>query len=246
MQALRAFVISVGLLAGQVCLAQSGDSGAGGAPEKYYQVEVIAFQYTGPPTNAGEQFDQLEVEAWLPPEPFDIDADNRRREAVSYTDVRYLAQALERLRGSARYQVMTANAWIQPLLSESESIAVPIGYDSRTAPDPVGAASRRAASPRLSGSLRIFGDHLLFADIELAAVLPGGGSDGDGAGSGAMEAGAGSGAGPAPGATPVGSGMQTYHLSQRRRIKLEERHYFDHPFIGALISVTRHEKGGDG
>jgi hypothetical protein len=40
------------------------------------------------------------------------------------------------------------------------------------------------------------------------------------------------------GETP--NGLAVYHISEIRRIKLDEVQYFDHPYIGAIVSVTRY------
>jgi len=220
--------IAVLLLAVPTCFAQSEDSGA--ASRIRYHVEVIAFQYQGPDTAAGEQLDRVLVESYLPEPGFDIDEYNRVRETVSYTGVTQLSGALERLRASPQYSVLAASAWVQPLLSQRQSVAVPVGedYPGATSAGPSGGA----VSNQTTGSVRIFGDHLLFVDMNLLASLaraPATASDSFG--------GASSGAAAARDA----GGLRSYRISERRRIKLEEVHYFDHPYIGALLHVSRYQ-----
>lgn len=210
------------------------------ADRKKYLVEVITFRYLGPDTSAGEVFDRLFVEDYLPTDPFDIDEYNRVREAVAYKDMDKLAGALEKLRLDRRYQVMSKVAWVQPLLDRNEAIDVPLGYESRTAGSSLHAPTASPVSSRLSGSLRVYGDYLLFVDIDLKAVLPKRAED-------LSTADADQSLSPTViGGTPISGNdpenrFDVFHLTEKRRIKLEEFHYFDHPRFGAIVSVVRHE-----
>jgi len=210
------------------------------ADRKKYLVEVITFRYLGPDSSAGETFDRLFVEDYLPTDPFDIDEYNRVREAVAYTDMDKLAGTLEKLRLDRRYQVISNVAWVQPLLARNEAINVPLGYDSRTERSSLHAPTASPASSRLSGSLRVYGDYLLFVDIDLKVTLPRRAED-------SPTADADRSLSPTViGGTPISSNdpdsrFGVFHLSEKRRIKLEEFHYFDHPRFGAIVSVVRHE-----
>lgn len=225
------------LLAGQSCFAQTEESDS--TPKIQYHVEVIAFQYQGPDTSAGEDVDRLLVENYLPGGSFDIDEYNRVRETVSYTNVVQLGSALERLRASPQYSVLAASAWEQPLLSQSEAVSVPLGYEPPASSDSSGEYSRTRASPGLTGSVRIYGGHLLFANMELRATLPRRAPADEGSGQSFSASSAERGADS--GRTRLGDRFQSFRISETRRIKLEEVHYFDHPYIGAILSVTRYE-----
>lgn len=238
------FVVFSLLVAGSPVFAQSNESepestdGGEKAPGKQYRVEVITFQYLGPDSSAGESFDRVPVEKYLPSEPFNIDAYNRIREAVAYTDVRDLAGALERLRANSYYTVMSSSAWIQPLLDRSEAVEVPLGDEGQEPGDALRDGFNEPAPARVSGTLSVYGDYLLFVDLDLAAVLPGRG----GSGSGYRQYSGASGTG---GDSLPGSRNDVFRISERRRIKLEEFHYFDHPYMGAIVSVTRYEGDGE-
>lgn len=234
----RLLLLSTLLAAGQLCFAQSDQSGeasteAGQASGKQYLVELIAFQYQGPDSSAGEQFDPFLVESYLPRDPVNIDEYRRVRDAVTYTDLVHLSDALQRLRSSPQYAVMTRAAWIQPLLSRRDAVDVPVGSE-----DSGPAAGSGSGSPGVSGTVSVHGDHLLFVDVDIRAALPArmSGREGAGESSGDSINGASTLSRPAS-----RGGVEVFRISERRRIKLEEVQYFDHPYIGAILSVTRHE-----
>lgn len=118
-------LIVLWLLGGQMSFAQSED--ASSSSTKRYHVEAIAFQYQGPDTSGGESLHRLTVEEYLPESAFDIDQYNRVRDIVSYTGFKQLGRALERLRASPQYSVLSASAWVQPLLSRSRAVDVRLG-----------------------------------------------------------------------------------------------------------------------
>lgn len=249
MSILRTLLFSLAVLSVAVSLpaqSQSTESGSTGTDtsaestdaqdpgqdnRKKYLVEVITFQYLGPDTSGGETYDQLLVGDYLPSRPFNFDDYNRVREAVSYTDMKVLSGSLEKLRLNERYRILTNVAWVQPLLGKNEAVEVPVGQDSSTG---------QTNSEGLSGSIRVYGDYLLFLELNLRMALPT--RMGDNLPATSTES----------GSTSVISGSQTsqsrsanrlevFHLSEKRRIKLEEFHYFDHPFFGAIVSVVRYE-----
>lgn len=214
--------------------SDTGDAASGAADNRIqYLVEVITFRYLGSDMSGGETFDQLYVEDYLPSDPFDIDEYNRVNGTVSYTNMSALAGALQQLQGSERYQVLSSNAWIQPLLGRDEAVDVPLGQDGGTS---LGASSGEPVYSRLSGSMRVYGDYLLFVDIDLKIKLP----------ARAEDTGYTTVIGGASTSEPLSDGIETFHLSERRRIKLEEIHYFDHPYFGAIVSVVRHGGGQSG
>lgn len=221
-------------LASSACFAQSAESQSGA--QIRYHVEFIAFEYQGPDTSAGEALDTLLVTDYLPAPAFDRQAQERLRATVSHTDISILGRALQRLRASPQYSVLTTSAWIQPLLGQSEAVAVPVGQDPRQ----TGSLSGPPA-PRVSGSVRVFGSRLLFVDLALRATLP---DDERGTAATTRESGeaaAGAHDRDTFGRALLDDGLVSYRISEKRRIKLEEVHYFDHPRIGALLYVTRYE-----
>lgn len=221
-------LIAVCLLAGQTCFAQSVDTGS--SSTKRYHVEVITFQYQGADTSGGESLRRLTVEEYLPEPAFDIDEYNRVREVVSFTGFKQLGRALERLRASPRYAVLSASAWVQPLLSQNRAVDVRLGEDAPASPDLLQDA-RGSAVRQVSGSVRVYGDHLLFVDLDLRARLPNRASPDQPSGSGDSPA----------GRVRLDDAHDTFAITESRRIKLDEIHYFDHPYIGAIVSVTRYQ-----
>lgn len=184
------------------------------------------------------------VEDYFPPEPFDIEEYHRVRENVSYTEIVHLSDALERLRLAPQYSVMVHTAWVQPLLGKDEAIDVPLGYAARSTTSSLHSGSPEPVSPRMSGSLRVYGDYLLFVDLELKASLPrraGAQSDEEAQATSFTSIIGGTGAA----GTEAADAFEVFRISEKRRIKLEEFHYFDHPYIGAIVSVTRYEQPDD-
>lgn len=232
------FSVFAALLTAQPGFAQSDQQGASTSQIRYH-VEVIAFEYQGPDTAAGEDTDRLLVQNYLPDAPFDIDEYNRVQKTVSYTNITDLGGALERLRASPQYSVLAASAWVQPLLGHNQAVDVPLGDDFRGASGSQQDASRGPMSSRLTGSVRIYGDQLLFVDMRLHATLPRRAPVGGGTGQ-SRDASA-TGAGDEYGRRPLDDGLRSYRIEETRRIKLEEAHYFDHPYIGAVLYVRRYE-----
>lgn len=95
-------------------------------------------------------------------------------------------------------------------------------------------AGGAGADSRISGTLSVYGDHYLFVDLNLEAAFPESMDENNAFQStSAIPAG--------DGAESGGNGPRVFHISERRRIKLDEVQYFDHPYIGAIVSVTRYE-----
>jgi hypothetical protein len=232
------------LFSAATCFAQSTGSDesavddAQTAPRKQYRVEVIAFQYQGPDSAGGEVFDPFYVEDYLPGTGIDMDEYDRVRESVTFTELRVLRNAVERLRSRGQYSVLAAAAWIQPLLSEREAVDVPLGDALWASAGALTASTEGSSSPQLAGTVRIYGGHYLFADVDLKATLPGRAAR-DGATGESFDQSDDNRTGLDY--SRANRDLVPYRISERRRIKLEEVHYFDHPYIGALVSVTRHQ-----
>lgn len=238
------------LFAASPCFAQSEESDTGddeaapGQQRKQYLVEVIIFEYLGPDSSAGETFDSLVVSDYFPSSSFDIEEYNRVNKLVSYTNMNHLAGALQRLSNAEQYRVMKRLAWTQPLLNREEAIDIDVGSESGSDLRSLDETASQLASDQLAGSVRVFGDHLLFVELNIRARLdrrrrntnredePDGQTSDNGftsvLSSGSRES------------RQTGPRFNTYHIAERRRIKLEEYHYFDHPYLGAIVSVWRH------
>jgi len=238
------------LFAGQPSLAQSGDTAendGGAAPEqqrKQYLVELIVFEYPGPDSSAGEDFDTLVVSDYFPPEPFDIERYNRFNELVSYTGLEHLDDALQRLDSDPRYRIMERLAWTQPLLGKQEAIDIEIGPEPAATLGTLEGTTRPIIANSLSGSVRVYGDYLLFVELDIKARLDRR-RDADGTDQPQAESSDNGftsilGSGSMPG-LQAEARFDTYHLRERRRVKLEEYHYFDHPYLGAIVTVWRHQ-----
>lgn len=236
------------LFASQPSFAQSEDANQDddATPEqqrKQYRVELIVFEYLGPDSSAGERFDSLVVSDYFPAESFDIQEYSRRNEMVSYTDIKHLPNTLQRLSSDDQYRIMERLAWTQPLLSRQEAIDISVGREVGDTVQTLNETTRQLTGSSLSGTVSVYGDFHLFVDMDIKARLdrradsdqnaePTEQSSDNGftsiLGSGSRER------------QQAGPQFNTYHLGERRRVKLEEFHYFDHPYLGAIITVWRH------
>lgn len=217
-----------------------------------YRVEIITFQYLEATHTLDskksnekydEKFDAFLIEDYLPKSKFNINSHNRLWENISHTEMTILEDALKKLLLNDNYRVLSHNAWIQPLLNKQNAVAVPLNFSRYFAANSLHPTGDTELAPNIDGSIKIYGDYLLFADIDLKAILA-------------------SPPKPIEQSFELGSSLfapslendlnienqdetqkiyQAYKLQEKRRIKLEETHYFDHPFIGAVIHVARHE-----
>jgi len=203
--------------------------------ERRYLVEVIVFNYLGPISAGGElwhresliQFDP-EIYTQLPerpgaPTPLNNPIPETRAEEnpVRFTELKHLLPYFQKLSSDSRYEVLTRVAWTQPLYDKRDSVRVPLTLsppDTATAIQPY----QFVDSP-VKGGIRIFENRLLFVDLDITDEFLTGVPD--------YSAGARS-------ARPAG----VYQLREKRRVKLNEIHFFDHPFFGALIRVSRVEQ----
>jgi len=238
------------LAAVQPCFAQSADSAADDGEadadpqRKQYRVELIVFEYLGPDSSAGEAFGSLVVSDYFPSEPFDIERYNRVNEMVSYTDMKHLSDATERLGDDEQYRLMERIAWTQPLLKKGEAIDIDIGRQAADTLRTLEGGRSPLPMSGVSGTVRVYGDFHLFVELDIKARLerqpdpaqdeaPAAQTDEDGFTS---ILGAGT-----PASRQAAPRFDTYHIVERRRVKLEEYHYFDHPYLGAIVTVWRHE-----
>lgn len=186
---------------------------------RQYLVEVIVFKHEGPDSSSGELWTAREFELPAPPQP--KTAPNPI--PVEYTELKHLNNALQALRTDARYRPLTYRAWLQPLSGRNQAPKVPISAPSSFR------AGVYAMSKPLDGSLRVFESHLLFVEVDLTARFGHGEPSFTTARPG-VDAG-----------TPAtfDRGPTAFRISEKRRVKLNEEHYFDHPKFGALVRVSR-------
>lgn len=188
------------------------------AAEKSYRVEAIVFAQ---PATAGEE-ERWPTAATLPPaletvnSTADLSADSK------------LTSALQALKG-APYRVLTQASWTQ--VATDKAATKPIAL--------------RSADGALDGTVLFYVSRFLHSEINLrlraqppvatsaaTATAPqrpavAGGSGGDNSAAVIV----------APAAAEA-TAIPVYRLSERRRIKSAETHYFDHPKFGVLLRVT--------
>ena len=197
--------------------------------EKQYRVEVIVFNYHGPISANGEIWHRVSPfefspESYrvtsLPEEEDSIELTNEPNNPIQFTELNALLPYLSKLHSDSRYEVATYSAWTQPLYEKNESVRVelvpPIDADSINEVSPF-------REPTATGSVQIFENRLLFVDIDIQNNFDSGLVDYSNPSSASD--------------SPTG----IHRIKEKRRVKLNEIHYFDHPFFGALVRVSREE-----
>lgn len=203
--------------------------------EKRYLVEVIVFNYLGQITADGEiwhraplfEFDPESFkstslygsENTVPSEPQYGAGENVNDDVIQFTQLSALLPHLVKLYSDPRYSVATHAAWIQPLYEKRESVPVELISASELEST---SAFRRAKNP-ITGSVQIFENRLLFVDLDIKNEF---GGDAYSRSLSFAE-------------TDTSRPAGIYRLKEKRRVKLNEIHYFDHPFFGALVRVSR-------
>lgn len=153
---------------------------------------------------------------------------------VTLTELDHLANTYRVLQADPQYRVLQHAAWLQPIVNKKEAAVVNISSLPATmvAGGPGESTGRVVAAnlPRLErsdvfGTIRIYENRLLFVEAQVSYKEPQTGS-----------------AGRYP-ATQAEAGHRplTYKIDEKRRVKLNELHYLDHPFFGVLIRVSRWE-----
>lgn len=214
--------------------------------QRRYLVEVIIFNNANPVSSDGELWHRTR------PVSFTADAavpgqraENAEwEEIVEFTQLRALLPTLYKLYSSDRYEVLTNVAWTQPLYNKRDSFAVEL--TARPWMDSIKEIKGPATAVR--GSVRVFENRLLFVELDIENTFT------DGTTNPVETA-----VLPIDPATPAGSAAPistvatlaaapstepppgTYTLRDKRRVKLNELHYFDHPFFGVLVRVSRWE-----
>lgn len=188
-----------------------------------YLVEVIVFKHEGHDSSSGERWAAPEFE--LP--PASTPAASTDPLAVEYTELEHLARALRDLDADAQYRPLTYRAWLQSLSGRSQAPQVPLSAPSAYR------AGVYAMSKPLEGWLRVFESHLLFVEIELTARF---GPDRPSMATSRRPI-----DNAVSGNTVFASESTEFRISEKRRVKLNEVHYFDHPKFGAVVRVSRAE-----
>ena len=205
----------------------SNASATSSTQEKRYLVEVIVFNYNGSISAAGEIWHRISPIEYSP-EHFtseesaveELSPADELKDPVEYTELKELLPYLSKLVADPRYEVVTFTAWTQPLFEKKSAIRVELG----PVLDPVLTIDEGTpfSGPAIEGSLQLFENRLLFVDLDLRNEIVNSDS----------------------GLLSVDSAQAiknsgTFRIQEKRRVKLNEIHYFDHPFFGALVRVSR-------
>lgn len=206
------------------------------AAERRYLVEVIIFKNVGADSSDGELWDQGFA---LPPGPGHNAADPPAPRplagapiergqlpevsgvpVVRHPELVHMVDILSRLESSRRYEVLVRHAWTQPMRGRSDAITVPVGITPALTADAQTAMLYTPPAP-VSGTVKMFEQRLLFVEADVGVRIP----------------------------TALPSDPDSlsnpldveYRINETRRVKLNEVHYFDHPYFGLLVRVSRAE-----
>jgi hypothetical protein len=186
-----------------------------------YQVELIVFAYPQPNTD-GEQFandEGLPTAQGLAQLGGGDQGVGPVMTPLPVSSYR-LNGVLSALRRGGKYRPLLHTSWIQPEGGRIRGVFV-----STSAP-PVTSDPPAAGEERVMGGVRLRVTRFLHVDVDLA-YFPGA-------------------------ATPILSGdggsvrLDHVRLTESRKIKFNEVHYFDHPLFGALLQVSRAGGGAIG
>jgi hypothetical protein len=199
---------------------------AGAARAAWYHVEVIVFAYTAPPEAEGEEWvgnvgepDLRDATTLIEAVPSFEDEPETAGEAALEAPVpmafmrlppeeQRLRDVASRLRRAGGFEVLAHVAWRQPSFGDARARRIYITTEPGTG-DPA-AAGITPPAPGAGGDLVVYGTVRLRRGnlLHLDADL-------------VLE-------GPHP---PV-------RLTESRRVRLRELHYFDHPLFGMIAQVT--------
>ena len=233
MKLLSLFLISGSLL-------WTGAAACDDAPRRYL-VEVIVFKNLGPDSSDGElwhvhEFDLPETRPpapVLPAEPMPaMEQAGQPESPVEYTVLEHLARTLDIMQADPRYQVLTYRAWTQPLTDRPAAPEVRLDAPSSLTGTAASPEAFYGARP-LEGWVRVFENRLLFVEADvIARMTPTNMQPRVEVYSTREQAQSHSGWESMP---------ESFRIQEKRRVKLNELHYFDHPFFGLLVRVSRVE-----
>jgi len=236
--ALRALAFAAGL----ACAAPTPVPAPDAPPPDWFEVELLVFRHTGPDQSTTETWPDapgrpavdaaLELEPTaLDPIPFMALPPDRSR----------LSKEWDALRRSARFEPLAYFAWVQPPFERGSAPALRIGSPAPP-PAPVppagaeppappfgapaaGSAPLAVALPTLpplhtplDGTATLGLQRYLYLTIDLVlrpTVLP-----------------------PEFALRPEGTAFGGFRLTETRRMRSKELHYFDHPVFGVIALIT--------
>jgi hypothetical protein len=182
------------------------------AQSEWYHVEVIVFEHL----RADPDGEVWTVNPGLPATGNSIDlfaaeppASGRRAFTALPSGRLKLAGTYRAIRNSSEYRPILHAAWEQPGLGPARAQSVLL----RSAGN--GGLTADLGALQVLGSVKLRKTRFLHVDVDLAYFLR---------------------------RLPPGSAPQAgdyVRLSESRKLKLNELHYFDHPLFGAIVQVTR-------
>jgi len=235
------------------------------APKGWYAVEVIVFAWTDP---AGRLSERWPDDPGLPPTADAVEPEGlgpvpagRPVAALAPEDATLAAEAWQRLERAGAVRPLVRAAWAQAPLAPDAAMAVrihgglpeapwltpqaPAGAmpafppDGLAAPTPLDEQAAGAGAPgaaqvagdagpyvppeAVDGTVRVTLSRYLHVAVDLVyrGALPERLTD------------------PVTGTEVTRERRQTFRLSERRRVRVGEVHYFDHPAFGVLVQVRR-------
>ena len=130
------------------------------------------------------------------------------------TELVHLAAPLRLLQLGNQYHVLKHAAWIQTLTGKREAATVQL--------------SQLPTFSQVTGTVRIYENRLLFIEVDFAFRGAVSSHSPDARTTGTVV--------PRYGSDPR---TMTFRLNEKRRVKLNELHYLDHPYYGVLIRISR-------
>jgi hypothetical protein len=208
-------------------------------PPDWFEVELIVFRHTGP--------DQSVTESWpdapgRPAVDTALDMEPTGVEPIPFmalpTDKSRLAKEWDALRRSARFKPLAYYAWVQPPFDRTSAPALRIASPAPPPPAPGTANAEPPAPPfgatlnvplptvptlpplrtPLDGTATLGLQRYLYLTLDLVLLpepLP-----------------------PDLAARPEGTTFGGFRLTETRRMRSKELHYFDHPVFGVVALVT--------
>lgn len=126
----------------------------------------------------------------------------------------HLTALANRLQDATSYRLLTHMAWYQPLSTELTQIRLVDTFNNLTGNNLSGYNSRftTAATPTFTGVIRLYNDNGTQVEVDIASaeMQPNQFTN-----------------------TPA-----IYRLTEKRQLKANEIHYFDHPKLGVIVQLT--------